>query len=169
MHAEDIKITREEYILIAIRRGIKDAHKLSTDTLIKVLHAKKYLFRKDYNAIAENRGFTDPQKMSTSDLLNALSRNYSKRKSYAIRRKLRKVGLNKYIKKQNISENDLRKAKKLQNKSLDDLKKIAKLGRIKNYDNLSKEELIYTLLKSESGPQQKVIMKNILPITLIMK
>ena len=149
MYAEHIKITRKEYIIIANRRGIKDAHKMSTDTLIKVLHAKKYLFRKDYNAIAENRGFTDPQKMSTSDLLNALSRYYSKRKSYAIRRKLRKVGLNKCVRKQNISENDLRKAEKLQNKPLDDFKKIAKLRRIKNYDNLSKEELIYTLLKSE--------------------
>ena len=123
---------------------------MSTDTLIKVLHAKKYLLRKDYNAIAENRGFTDPQKMSTSDLLNALSRNYSKRKSYAIRRKLRKVDLNKYIKKQNISENDLRKATKLQNISLDDLRKIAILRRIKNYDKLSREDLIYTLLRSES-------------------
>ena len=142
MYAEDIKITRKEYIIIANRRGIKDAHKMSTDTLIKVLHAKKYLFRKDYNAIAENRGFTDPQKMSTSDLLNALSRYYSKRKSYAIRRKLRKVGLNECVRKQNISENDLRKAEKLQNKPLDDFKKIAKLRRIKNYDNLSKEELI---------------------------
>ena len=142
MHAEDIKITREEYILIANRRGIKDAHKLSTDTLIKVLHAKKYLFRKDYNAIAENRGFTDPQKMSTSDLLNALSRNYSKRKSYAIRRKLRKVGLNKYIKKQNISENDLRKVTKLQNMSLDGLKMIAILRGINNYDVLTKEDLL---------------------------
>ena len=143
---------------------------MSTDTIIKALHAKKYLFRKDYNAIAENRGFIDPQKMSTSDLLNALSRYDSKRKSYAIRRKLGKVGLNKYIHKQNISENDLRKAAKLQDKSLNDLKNIAKLRRMKNYDNLSKEELIYILLRSKSSPsQQKGIMKNILPITLIMK
>ena len=87
MSAEDIKITRKEYILIAKRRGVKDAHKMSTDALIKVLHAKKYLLRKDYNAIAENRGFTDPQKMSTSDLLNALSRYDCKRKSYITPRK----------------------------------------------------------------------------------
>ena len=150
MSARDIKITRKEYILIAKRRGIKEAHKMSTDTLIKVLHAKKYLLRKDYNAIAENRGFTDPKKVSTSDLLNNLSRSDSKGKSYRIRKKLRKVDLNKYIKKQNISENDLRKATKLQNISLDDLRKIAILRRIKNYDKLSREDLIYTLLRSES-------------------
>ena len=33
--------------------------------------------------------------------------------------------------------------------SLDDLKKIAKLQRIKNYDTLAKEDLIYTLLRPE--------------------
>ena len=64
---------------------------MCTDTLIKVLHVKKYLLRNDY-VIAEKRGFTDPQKMSTSDLLNALSRYDSRRKSYKIRRKLRTLG-----------------------------------------------------------------------------
>ena len=71
------------------------------------------------------------------------------RKSYSNRRKLRKVDLNTYIKKQNISENDLRKSAKLHNMSTDDLKKTAILRRIKNYDKLSREDLIYTLLRSE--------------------
>ena len=124
---------------------------MCTDTLIEVLHAKKYLLRKDYNVIAEKRGFTDPQKMSTSDSLNALSRYHSRRKSHKIRRKLRTLGLNKYIKKQNISENDLRKVTKIQSMSTDDLRKIAKLREIKNYDKMSKENLIYTLLRSEKN------------------
>ena len=71
------------------------------------------------------------------------------RKSYSNRRKLRKVDLNTYIKKQNISENDLHKPAKLHNMSTDDLKKTAILRRIKNYDKLSREDLIYTLLRSE--------------------
>ena len=65
--------------------------------------------------------------------------------------KIKKIRPKKYVKKQNISENDLRKATKLQDKSLDDLKKIVKLRRIKNYDNLSKEDLDYTLLGSEKN------------------
>ena len=89
--------------------------------------------------------------MCTSDLLNALSRYHSRRKSHKIRRKLRKLGVNKYIKKQNISENDLRKVRKLQSMSIDDLRKIAKLRKIKNYDKMSKENLIYTLLRSEKN------------------
>ena len=74
----------------------------------------------------------------------------SKRKVKTNHKKLLKMKLEKISKIQNISRNDLHKVTKLQDKSLDDLKKIAKLRRIKNYDNLSKEDLIYTLLRSES-------------------
>ena len=88
--------------------------------------------------------------MATKELLNALSRYDSKRKVKTNHKKLLKMKLEKISKIQNISRNDLHKVTKLQDKSLDDLKKIAKLRRIKNYDNLSKEDLIYTLLRSES-------------------
>ena len=37
--------------------------------------------------------------MPTEDLIDVINRYNSKRKSYRIHRKLRKVGLNKYIKK----------------------------------------------------------------------
>ena len=88
--------------------------------------------------------------MSISDLLNALSRHDSKHKSYNTRRKFKKV-YPRFVKKQNILQNDLRKVTMLQNMSLDDLKKIAKLWRIKNYDTLAKEDLIYTLLRSDKN------------------
>ena len=67
--------------------------------------------------------------------------------------------LEKIAKKQNISKNELRKAKKLQNKSIDELYGIAKLRGIKNYDNLTKEDLIFSLLKSESNPVEHSYMK----------
>ena len=47
MSAKGITITRKEYIAIAKNRGIKEPHKMSTDALIKALHAKKYLYTKD--------------------------------------------------------------------------------------------------------------------------
>ena len=123
---------------------------MSTDALIEALHAKQYLYRKDYNLTAEKRSIVEPHKMSTEDLLNALYRYDIKRKSYSIRRKFRRLSLSKFIKKQNVSESDLRKARKLQN-ILDDLKKIAKLRRIKNYDDLLKDDLMYTILRSEKN------------------
>ena len=47
----------------------------------------------------------------------------------------------------------------LQNKSIDELTGIARLRRIKNYDNLTKEDLIISLLKSESNPVERNYMK----------
>ena len=72
---------------------------------------------------------------------------------------LNKINLEKIGKNQNISKNELRKAKKLQNKSIDELKEIAGLRRIKNYDNLTKEDLIFSLLKSESNPAERNCMR----------
>ena len=115
--------------------------------------------RKEYDLIAKNRGIKEPQNMSTEELLNTLSRYDSKRKVKSNRRKLLKIKLEKIAKIQNISKNELSKAEKLQNKSLDELRGIARLRRIKNYDNLTKEDLIISFLKSESNPLERNYMK----------
>ena len=115
--------------------------------------------RKEYDLIARSRGIKEPQKMSTEELLNTLSRYDSKRKVKSNRRKLLKIKLEKIAKIQNISKNELNKAEKLQNKSIDELWGIARLRRIKNYDNLTKEDLIISFLKSESNPLERNYMK----------
>ena len=43
--------------------------------------------------------------------------------------------------------------------SLDNSKKIASLRRIKDYDNLTREDLIFSLLKSESNLAERNYMK----------
>ena len=98
---------------------------MSTGALKKALNVEEYLYRKDYDIIAKNRGIKEPHKMSTKDLINALNALYRqniKRKSFSIRRKFRKLGLNKYIKKQNVSESDFYKVTKLQKLWLHGLK-----------------------------------------------
>ena len=117
------------------------------------------LTRKEYNLIAKNRGIIEPQKMSTQELIDTLSRYDSRREVKSNRRKLLKIKLEKIAKKQNISKNELRKAEKLQDKSIDELQEIAKLRGIKNYDNLTKEDLIFSLLKSESNPAERNYME----------
>ena len=67
--------------------------------------------------------------------------------------------LEKIAKIQNISKNDLSRAEKLQNKSIDELRGIARLRRIKNRNNLVKEDLNISLLKSESNPAERNYMK----------
>ena len=117
------------------------------------------LTRKEYNLIAKSRGIKEPQKMSTEELLDTLSRYDSKRKSESNPRKLNKINLKKITKKQNIWRNELRKAEKLQNKSRDELNEVAKFRRIKNYDNLRREDLIFSLLKSGSNLAELNYMK----------
>ena len=97
--------------------------------------------------------------MSTEELVNTLYRYDIRRDVKSNRRKLSKINLKKSAKIENISKNELRKAEKLQNKSIDELRGIAGLRRIKNYDNLTKEDLIFSLLKSESNPAERNYMK----------
>ena len=116
------------------------------------------LTRKEYDLIAKSRGIKEPQKMSTEKLLDTL-RCDSKRKAESNHRKLNKIHFKKIAKKQKISRNELRKAEKLKDKSIDELQVIAKLRGIKNYDNLTKENLIFSLLKSGNNPAERNDMK----------
>ena len=97
--------------------------------------------------------------MSTKELLDTLSRYDSQRKVKSNRRKLLKIKLEKIGKIQNISKNDLSRAEKPQNKSIDELQEVARLTRIKDYDNLTKEDLILRLLKSEGNLTERNYMK----------
>ena len=115
--------------------------------------------RKEYDIIAKSRGIKEHQRMSTEHFLNTLSRYDSKHKVISNRIKLLKMKLQKIAKKQNISRNELRKVEKLQDKSIDELQGIAKLRGIKNYDNLTKEDLIFSLLKPESNPAERNYIK----------
>ena len=117
------------------------------------------LTRKGWNLIAKNRGIQEPQNMSTEELLNTFSKYDNKRKVKSNRRKLLKIKQEKIAKIQNISKNESSKADKLQNKSIDELRGIARSRRIENYDNLTKEDLIISILKSESNPEERNYME----------
>ena len=97
--------------------------------------------------------------MSTIELLDTLSRYDTKRKVNSNRTKILKMGLEKIAKIQNISENELRKAENLQSKSIDELREIARLRGFKKLDGLTKKDLIFRLLKSESNPVERSYMK----------
>ena len=118
------------------------------------------LIRKEYNIIAKNRGIIEPQNMSTQELLNTLSRYDSRCKVKSNCWKLLGIGPKKIAKIQNISSNELNKAGKLKKKSIDELKAIARLKRIKNIEKLTKEDLVLTLLKSESCALECNYMNN---------
>ena len=111
--------------------------------------------RKEYNIIAKNRDIIEPRNMSTQELSNTLRRYDSRRKLKNNYRKLLGMGLEKTAKIQNSSKNELNQVKKLLKKSMDELKEIATLRRIKNSEKLTKEDLIISLLKSESSAAEQ--------------
>ena len=67
------------------------------------------------------------------------------------RKRLFEKGLKKIAKMQNLSQNELNQIAEMRDQSRDELERIAKIRRIKNYEEMSKEELIMSLLKSKQS------------------
>ena len=95
--------------------------------------------------IAKNRGIKNYQNMSREELLSTLD------KSEHITENLSKNGLERIAKMQNLSLNELEQITEMNNLSKNRLEQIAKNRRIKNYENISKEDLLIALLKSNKS------------------
>ena len=67
------------------------------------------------------------------------------------RKRLFEKGLKKIAKMQNLSQNELNQIAEMSGQSRNELEQIAKIRRIKNYEEMSKEELIISLLKSKQS------------------
>ena len=63
------------------------------------------------------------------------------------RQSLFKKGLKKIAKMQNLPQNELNQITEMRGQSQDELGRIAKIRRIENYEEMSKEDLIISLLK----------------------
>ena len=95
--------------------------------------------------IAKNRGINNHQNMSREKLLSSID------KLEHITENLLKYGLNKIVKMQNLSLNELEQIERMNNLSLNELKQIVKTRHIKNYKDMSKEDLLIALLKSNKS------------------
>ena len=65
------------------------------------------------------------------------------------RKRLFEKGQKKIAKMPNLSQNELNQIAEMRDQSRDELERIAKIRRIKSYEEMSKEELIISLLKSK--------------------
>ena len=95
--------------------------------------------------IARNRGIKNYLNMSIKKLLSTLD------KSEHITENLSKYGLNEIVKMQNLSLNEFQQITEMNNLSKNKLKQITKTRRIKNYKDMSKEDLLIVLLKSNQN------------------
>ena len=94
---------------------------------------------------AGKKGIKNHQNMSREKLLSTLD------ESEHIFKDLSQNGLKRIAKMQNLSQNELKQITKMQNLSQNELEQIAKMRRIKNYKNMSREELLIALLKSKQS------------------
>ena len=67
------------------------------------------------------------------------------------RKRLFQKGLKKIAKMLNLSQNELNQIAEMRGQSRDELERIAKIRKIKNYEEMTKEELIISLLKSKQS------------------
>ena len=95
--------------------------------------------------IAKNRGINNYINMSREKLLSRID------ELERITDNLSKYELNKIIKMQNLSLNELEQIERMNDLSLNELNQIAKTRYIKNYKDMSKEDLLIALLKSSKS------------------
>lgn len=116
--------------------------------LIKVLENK-------YNTI-KSRELYDK---SVKQLNNYFNRLNEANKLYIRQRKIRILGLKNIAQRKNLSKNDVIIVTELNKLSHNDLEKISKLRRIKNTSELSKEDLIYASLRTETNTKENNYLK----------
>ena len=96
----------------------------------------KNLTKYKLKLIAGNRSIKDYQSISKEKLLNTLNES---------------MVLKQIAKIQNLSQNEFKQITKMSNLSRNELEQISKMRRVKDYKNMSKEELVIALLKSEQS------------------
>ena len=115
--------------------------------------------RKDLVIKAKKARIKGFDEMSDIQLVNAYNKYLKKRKSHNIYKKFSQTAQKNIKKRINPTKSDLRKAQILHNKSLSDLRRLAYIRRIKNYEDMTKKDLIYTLLRSEKNALEDNYMK----------
>ena len=96
---------------------------------------------------------------SVKQLNNYFNRLNEANKLYIRRRKIRILGLKNIAQRKNLSKNDVIMVTELNKLSHNDLEKISKLRRIKNTSELSKEDLIYASLRTETNTKENNYLK----------
>ena len=129
--------------------------------LINYYEKQTFLKKADFRYISDFKGANTTNDMSTGDLIKAIYTYLQKKKQDTITEILKGLELTHLAERQNISTSDVDEIRRLNNMSHNDLKKIAKLRNIIKYGTLSREDLVYTLIRSEKAPHENNYMKYI--------
>ena len=134
---------------LALKKGVKQPHEKTSESLSELILKDDSLNKKELIIIAKNLKIKKSHKLSIDSLLNLL-------RDFLIKRELNDLGLKK-LSERYISINELDRVRKLNELSHKTLKNLGELQQVRNYDKISKEDLIYSLLRSESPIEDKYI------------
>ena len=129
--------------IIIIKKNFFQTHKFFFLLLKQIIMVNLTTYK--LSLTAEKWGIKNYKNMSREKLLSTLDELEHNFKSIS------QNGLEWISKMQNLSQNKLKQIIKMQNLSQNELEQIAKMRRIKNYKNMSKEELLIALLKSNQS------------------
>ena len=117
----------------------------------------------EYTAFVNNLaklGNVNIYNMSNADALDKIYRDHIKKRQDNIKNLLLELKLPNIGKRENIPINDAKKIMDLKKLRINDLGEKARMRYIKNAELLSKEDLIYTLLKSEKSLYEDKYLTN---------
>ena len=134
---------------LASKKGIMNAHEKTPESLVDILLSDYFLYRRELSITARCLDIKSPSKLSTNELLYIL-------RKYLVVKKLEDLNLNK-LGKRHIQINELDRIQKLIKLSYETLKELGEPQRIKSYNTLSKEDLIYVLLRSKNSNEDNYI------------
>ena len=116
------------------RIQVKQGQMTNLSQTKKIQNVVKNIFQNKIKQIKKN-----------ANLLQNTLANVKKRK------RLFEKGLKKIAKMQSLSQNEFNQIAEMRRQSRDELERIAKIGRIKNYEEMTKEQLIISLLRSKQS------------------
>ena len=112
---------------IGVKKGIKQPHEKTTESLIELILKDGLLNRKELIIIAKNLNIKKSHKLSINSLINLF-------RDFLIKKELNDLGLNK-LSERYVSINELDRIRKLNELSHKVLKELGKLQEIENYDS----------------------------------
>ena len=136
---------------LARKKGITQPHGKTSETLAELLLLNELLTKKELNIIPRNLSIKKHHRSTSNSLLNLL-------RNFLVNKRLNDLGLNKLIER-HVTINDLDRVQKLNELSHKTSKELGKLQQVRNYDSLSKEGLIYVLLRSKNPNEDNYIKK----------
>ena len=151
-----MRLSKSKKRQIYCKTDLRKTKKSQNQFKIGLMHIERIRVKKGQRTdLSQTKKIQNIVKNILQNKIQQIKRNTNLLQNILVQVKKRKIlfekGLKKIAKMQNLSQNELNQIAEMRDQSRDELERIAKIRRIKNYEEMSKEELIISLLKSKQS------------------